>query len=204
MPIEQEINVRQLNFLHHILTLNENDPVRITYQEQLKYPQEKNWGNEVAELRIKYGITETDPEITNYSKESWKNYVKIVISKKVLEELNQEMAEQKHGGQMTPYEHLKQQKYLDTLNTQQTRKLFHIRAGVIDLKTVRKYWYSDRECRLCGQLEETVEHVVNDCGMLPRASQVGNVLSNELNEMATIADRCIQFAAKVKELEGEE
>ena len=114
------------------------------------------------------------------------------------------MAEQKHGGQMTPYEHLKQQKYLDTLNTQQTRKLFHIRAGVIDLKTVRKYWYSDRECRLCGQLEETVEHVVNDCGMLPRASQVGNVLSNELNEMATIADRCIQFAAKVKELEGEE
>jgi hypothetical protein len=42
MPIEQEINKRQLNFLHLILTLEENDPNKIVYKEQMKFSAEKN------------------------------------------------------------------------------------------------------------------------------------------------------------------
>ena len=79
LPIEQEIHKRQLNFLHHILTLENTDPVKLTYQEQLKYPYEKNWGNEIKELRINYGIIDSDEEITHYSKDSWKTKVKTLL-----------------------------------------------------------------------------------------------------------------------------
>ena len=203
LPIEQEIHKRQLNFLHHILTLENTDPVKLTYQEQLKYPYEKNWGNEIKELRINYGIIDSDEEITHYSKDSWKTKVKTLLKQYALEKLNRELSEQKHGSKMSPYEKLQQQKYLDDLSPQQARKLFHVRAGIVDLKCVRKYWYSDTICRLCGQPDEDVEHVVNKCFMISRTTQVDSVFSNNLEVMTLIAERCILFANKVKDQEQE-
>ena len=163
MPIEQEINKRQLNFLHHILTQEEDDPVRVVYQEQLKFVAEKNWGNEVKKLRLTYGITETDQEITSYSKEHWKNLVKKKIRSYSNEILNTELKELKQGSKLNPYVELKTQEYIESFQPLKARKLFHVRAGIIDLKTVRKYWYNDSKCRLCQNGEEDVEHVVNSC-----------------------------------------
>ena len=37
LPIKNEINIKQRTFLHHILTLPDNDPVKFTYQQQLLY-----------------------------------------------------------------------------------------------------------------------------------------------------------------------
>lgn len=48
LPIEYEINKRQLNFLHHIVTQENDDPVKLIYQEQLKIPEEENWANEIT------------------------------------------------------------------------------------------------------------------------------------------------------------
>ena len=63
MPIEDEIHVKQLTFLHHIITLKDEDPVKTTYHQQLSYPFEPNWANTVGQLRKKYDIHETDDEI---------------------------------------------------------------------------------------------------------------------------------------------
>ena len=144
---------------------------------------------------------ETDDEIINYSKISWKNHVKTLVKQFVLIQLNRELSEQKHGSQIIPYKQLKKQKYLDTLQPNQTRKLFQVRAGVVDVKTIRKYWYDDSICRLCGEPEENVDHVVNVCRMVPRTTPVSNILSDDIDEMVMIAERCITFAAKVKELQ---
>ena len=76
LPIKYEIHVRQFTFLHHILTLEESDPVRKTYDQQLKYPFEPNWGNTVNELRTMYGISQTNEDISQLSKEMWKRIVK--------------------------------------------------------------------------------------------------------------------------------
>ena len=201
LPIDLEIHFRQLKFLHHILTLSDNDPVKVTYEEQLKFTHERNWGNEVLALRQKYGIQETDAEISQYTKARWKNIVKKIITQQALQQLNNELLELKHGSKIPSYDELKPQKYLDALQPHQSRKLFHLRAGVIDVKTVRKYWYKDRTCRLCGDMEENVDHIVNFCRLIPRTFLISDLFSNNIEEMTAIAERCTLFASKVKELD---
>ena len=56
IPIENEIHVKQLTFLHHVLSLDDNDPVRKTYHQQTKFPFEPNWANNVEILKQKYGV----------------------------------------------------------------------------------------------------------------------------------------------------
>ena len=72
LPIKYEIHIRQLGFLHHILTLNENDPVKHAYQQQLKYSMASNWANEVIQIRNSYSIVEEDTEVAKLSQRRWK------------------------------------------------------------------------------------------------------------------------------------
>ena len=123
------------------------------------------------------------------------------VTQHALEQLNNELSDLKHGSKIPIYEELKPQKYLDALRPHQSRKLFHIRAGVVDLKTVRKYWYNDRLCRLCGKSEEDVDHIVNFCELIPRTLLVTDLFTKNIDEMTEIAERCTLFASKVKELD---
>ena len=202
LPIELEIHRRQLNFLHHILSQENNDPVNMVYIEQMKFSTEKNWANEVSGLRQKYKISERDDEIVLLTKEKWKRTVENKIKAYALKELNQEMGDLKHGDTRETYKELETQSYMKTLQPTKSRKLFHIRTGVLDVKTVRRYWYSDGVCRLCNKTDETVDHIVNSCDRISRTTHIDNILTNNIHEMEAIADRCINFAAKVKELEN--
>ena len=202
LPIEQEINKRQLNFLHHILSQEEDDPVKLVYREQLKFVGERNWANEVAGLRTMYEISEDDRQIPEYSKDKWKFIVKTKITSYALKRLNEDMSNQKHGSQLGERNQLKPLSYLEALKPHQARTVFQIRAGVLDVKALRKYWYDDSVCRLCQHEEENVNHVVNECIAIPRPNVIRNILqTEELSELEEIANRCIAFAAKVKELE---
>ena len=118
-----------------------------------------------------------------------------------VEILNEELSLQKHGSQIGQYNELTPQPYLSRLLPYKARKLFHVRAGVLDIKTVRKYWYSDTECRLCRNQDETVHHIVNECPRVQRNSTIANMFTNCMEEMEEIADRCIQFATSIKQLE---
>ena len=69
-----EIHIKQLCFLHHIVSLQDDDPVKTTYLEQLRYTFEPNWGNSITQLKLKYGICETDNEISEMSKERWNRH----------------------------------------------------------------------------------------------------------------------------------
>ena len=57
-------------------------------------------------------------------------------------------------------------------------------------------------CRLCQQNDETVNHIVNECTHISRTSGVIEVFTNNIVEMEQIADRCLQFADKIKEMES--
>ena len=202
IPIEQEINKRQLNYLHHILRQDKDDPIKMVYDEELKLSHQNNWANEVKMLRKKYEIAETDAEIEDYTKDRWKNIVDRKVKAYAIDMLNKELSCQKHGAKMFLYDQLKAQDYLKTLTPHKARKLFHVRAGILDIKTVRKYWYgdADKNCRLCHQEEEDVDHVVNRCINITRTGTIANILTNNIVDMEAIADRCICFATKVKEL----
>ena len=90
MPIEFEIHKRQLNYLHKVLTLDNDDPVKRMYNELLKYPCAQNWSNEIKTLRCKYNLLETDEEIESLNKGRWKRKVKKTIRQSALTFLNNE------------------------------------------------------------------------------------------------------------------
>ena len=56
LPVEFEIYTKQLMFLQHIVKLDQSDPVRIMYKEQLKYPSEMNWAGEVKRIQEQMNI----------------------------------------------------------------------------------------------------------------------------------------------------
>ena len=73
LPIEHLINQRKLMFLHHILNVNENDPVLLVYNEPQKITNEPHWSNSIKK---QYGINHIDTEIKCFSIIKWKELVK--------------------------------------------------------------------------------------------------------------------------------
>ena len=49
-----------LRFLWTILQKNNDDPVRMVYNEMLKYPFQENWANDVMRLRSKHAFSMDD------------------------------------------------------------------------------------------------------------------------------------------------
>ena len=201
LPIEYEIHIKQFTFLHHILTLDHDDPLRITYYEQLKYPFEPNWGNEMAELRSRYGVTESDDNIIVMSKDRWKGLVKSRVYQKALSDLTPKASCQKWSTSVNIPSKLECKEYLSKLPSENARMLFQIRAGTVDLRSVRKYLYDNNKCRLCDADEENVEHVINECPSVSRQYKVTNVYDENLDQMLEISKRCVEFNKQIKELD---
>ena len=193
LPIKQEIDVRRLNFLHHILTLGEEDPVNITYKQLLRYKFEPNWANDIRDIRQVYELVQTDEEIAAMTKEAWKRIVKRRIRHHALQQLNDELAKLKIGDKIGPYSELKRRDYLNCLPPHEARSIFQLRSGVIDTKCTRKYWYDDRICRVCHLKDEDVDHLVNECPGISRKHTINNLFTEDVNDLKEISARLVQF-----------
>ena len=201
LPIKNEIHVKQLVFLYHILTLETEDPVRKTYEQQLMLPYENNWANNVRILREKYGILESDEQIRDTTKQKWKNNIKSKVKIQVVAELKESAHQLKYGKLLTFPENLDTQTYLTQLPTINARKIFHARSGTINLKSYRKYMYGeDTTCRLCKQMPEDIEHVINHCPMISRTDPV-EFPSNDCDQLMEASVRLIMFEKKIEDLE---
>ena len=53
----------------------------MVHQEVLKYKQERNWANDVIDLRKRYNLLLSDENIKNMQMNVWKSFVKSVIYK---------------------------------------------------------------------------------------------------------------------------
>ena len=95
LPIEYEIDIRRLTFLHHIVTLDEHDPVRVVYQQQSTFEYEGNWHNDIKEILERYSIGESEEEIKDMKKEKWKRLVKGKVEDYAVEQINKECNEKK-------------------------------------------------------------------------------------------------------------
>ena len=199
IPIEYEIHIRRLTFLHHILTLPDDDPVNLTYHEQKKYPA-TNWANEVSDLRTKYQLDETEDEIISLTKQKWKEIVKSKVRQYAFIELKKAAEKQKHALDVSSYVDFTVQSYITELSPARARKIFHIRTNTIDLRTIRKYQHGDNsKCRLCDTEDETLAHVVNRCPDIQRETLIPNLYCSDSNLLQEIADRCVNFMEHVKE-----
>ena len=65
LPAQFVIELRQLTFSKKILNRDQKDPVKRIYNEMLKYHVEKNWANNVLDVRHKYNLPQNDDNIVN-------------------------------------------------------------------------------------------------------------------------------------------
>ena len=72
LPMKYEIHKRQLSFLHHIIHLEEDDPVRMVWKHQIAMPEYNNWWTGVKELMSWYSLDMSVDDIKDLSKEAYK------------------------------------------------------------------------------------------------------------------------------------
>ena len=150
LPIQYEIHIRQLCYLHRILQLEESDPVHQMWNNMRSYAEfgERNWWADVAKLLIKYKITLTIDEIKNMNKNPFKKMNKDAVRKEAVMSLTTECSSKKKTSNLC-HEHLRIQPYIQKFNVNIVRILFQCRAKTLDIKDHRHYKYEDRVCRGC-------------------------------------------------------
>ena len=185
LPIEYEIYSRKLMFLHHIVTLENDDPVKMVYHEQLKYDAESNWANEIHRIRREINLEEDDQFISDISKYEWKTKVHKAIKEAAVIKLNAECMRLKRTKRQ--YIDLKMREYLLKLPAEDAKVAFGYRSGTLDIKCHKSYMYDDTACRACKQPQEDTEHIVNKCPAIHRNNDTPvDIDSDDLNTISEI------------------
>ena len=129
LPIEYEIDIRRLTFPHHIVTLDEHDPVRVVYQQQSRLEYEENRHNDIKERLERYNIGESEEEIKDMKKEKWKRLVKGKVEDYAVEQINIECNEKKKTNLFTIYKEFNIEPYLVKMQPGLARTIFSIRSS---------------------------------------------------------------------------
>ena len=193
LPIEFEVYSRRLMFLQHILKLHPTDPVKQVFYQQKEYEYEKNWANEVEAIKKTMDINCEDSEIEEMSKYQWKGIVSKAIRAAALKEINTNSSKLKKV--QTQYNHLKTKEYLVKLPISDARIAFAYRSGTFDIKSHRSYNYTDLKCRGCGEQDETIHHIVNECSEIERDYEL-NVEDDDVDTIIENVKRLKTFAQR--------
>ena len=163
LPIEVEINKRQLMYLHRILQLPNDDPVHQMFDAQVALDQqgEENWWTGVKALLTKYGLPQDLNLLKQLSKDAFKRLVSRNLKEVVFESLVAECKSLKKTANLT-YTSFGMQYYLKHLFPNQAKHIIRSRCQILDLKSHNTYKFKgDTSCRRCGVADETLEHVIN-------------------------------------------
>ncbi len=205
LPIEYEIQIKQCTHLYHILSLPSDHPIRHIYNEQLRYPDENNWANNMNRMRDTYSFPEDDA-ILEMSRDSWKEHVEEVVmqeGRKSLLKKCQSLSktsslEYKDGCTAT-------QEYLLTYPFHTASLIFKIRGRSTNCLANRG---RKEQCRLCKSGIETQNHAVNCPSVvcekppLQIAELYGNVQPNDEN-VIEIVERYTLFENALKRIDSE-
>ena len=208
LPVNFEIEKRQLMYLHRILQLEPDDPVWKLFWESVRLCDagEKNWWAGVRTSLSKYNLPTNLDDIKIMSKQQFSNRVKSAVTEVALRELLAESRSLKKTACLQ-YDSLELQDYFSHLFITQARLVFKWRSKTLDLKTHLTYKYSDTVCRSCKCSIETPDHALN-CGMGDRMdikidilnlTKVDDFTKSELKKMVL---RISSFLERVAE--GEE
>ena len=199
-PIINEIHIRQLNYLHHIINMEESDPVKLVYNQQKIFEFEKTWYREVKVLLQKYDLGEDEEEIKKTDKLAWKAKVSKHVCAVVVQELNEGGNNGKITSCFLPITKLEVKKYMKMMSPNSARLMFKIRSKIVDLRGTRKYKYKDPSCRLCGDSVEDIDHVLNSCMHISRKGCISEdeIYGDDSQKLDEIVKRMNEFVEKIK------
>ena len=194
LPMKFEIYCRQLNYLHHILNLEQNNPIFQVYQQQLKYPFEANWATKIEQLKALFDLP-NNAKIVSLSKGEWKGLVKRAVRKKAHKILLEEAKTKKKLNDITFPTDYTPQPYLKRFSSKVVQTIFKTRGRSTNVLANRG---SHEACRLCKKEEETQEHVLN-CELIRGEDRtisltaVKGMDENNYEDVLEIAKRFIKF-----------
>ena len=188
LPIEFEIEKRQLMYLYRILQLEPKDPVWELFWEMVKMSEagESNWWTGVKASLSKFNLPSNLNVIKEMSKGSFAALVKASVSNIALRQLLAECQSLKKTANLH-YSELKLQEYWGHLFPSQSKVIFKWRSKTLDLKTHATYKFSDTLCRNCKIQEETPGHALN-CGMAVEMEQKIDILKIDKMDDFTISE----------------
>ena len=197
LPIKYEIHKRQLGFLHHIVNLKDNDPVKKVWKHQTTLPEHNNWWNYVKKLLETYSIEDDTTAIANMSRETYKEKVKRAVRDQALADLVKQN-ETKTRTKNIAFHKLETQEYIKQMSPSEARIIFKCRSKTLNIKQHMTYKFNNTSCRWCGVAEETLQHVVN-CGKSQPIIGIEKTLTQmDLKGLKEIASRVKEFLAKVE------
>ena len=161
LPVEYEIAQRQMIFLHHILNLSNDDPVKLVYNESRKFTHEKNWSNNIHVTLRDFNVLMSDDEIIMMPRKKWKRFVKGKVTEKAFSYLSREGGQ---GSKTSPlyYREFKRQDYICRLPPRTAQQVFRVRSRTVSCKANQKERYNNNLlCRSGCNVVEDQEHVVN-------------------------------------------
>ena len=201
LPIHYEIHKKQLLFLHHILHLPDDDPVKSMYFELKCYPMAANWATNIEKLLRKYGLPIEEQEIAKMSREKWKSVVAKAIDKDAVESLIDDAKSKKKICDIHYSGTIETQQYLYSYSSSISTVIFNLRSRSVNCLKNRG---SDGLCRLCRNAMETQEHAVN-CPEVAEGGQYLNLaeLYGEVppasSRVREIVSRIVLFEEKIKD-----
>ena len=158
LPVEYEVHKRQLVFLHHVLTLPQNDPVYKLYKQQKLLKYEQNWANNIESLLLQYSLQSED--VASISKDTWKGLVTASITSYAHTAL-QEVCHNQTKTYMHTYLTFEQQKYLFTYPPHLASFIFKLRGRSLNCRDNHHSSNKTLMCSLCDVDVETQYHIVN-------------------------------------------
>ena len=129
------------------------------YHEMLKYQAERNWANNVHELRSKYSLPLSDKNVCNITYDTWKRMVNDQIKCVAFLSLT-EMCSTNKKTCLLSYSKLMRAPYLSNFRPEVAHMVFRARVGVYGIKDNFKRKYDgDLNCPFCRRLLENFEHI---------------------------------------------
>ena len=182
LPIEYEMQIKQLLFLKHILDKDSTDPVAQMYNEMHKFQNEPNWVNNAFELRSRYNLPLNDMNVKSMTRNDWKIFVKNRVKACAFEKLLFQCSSNRKTNQLS-YKRLEAQNYLTSLGSSEARIIFKVRVRMLDLKTNFKRKYElNLSCPFCLEGEESIDHIFTCNKGLLRPDKLENITFTEINK----------------------
>ena len=134
MPIKYEIHRRQLLFLHHIISLGGDDPVRKLLNNMKSLPGQNCWWSNVSKLQKSYSVEMSDEQIATMTKEAYRRIVNKSVKKVAFRNLVRECKEKSKTKDLQ-YNSLEVQDYIKTMYPTQVKTIFKCRSKTLDIKS---------------------------------------------------------------------
>ena len=163
IPFREIIRQRRLNFLHYILSQDEDSVIFKVFQKQNQERHKNDWVSRVVMDLEEIKLNVSFVEIQKTSKLKWKSTIRKHIEENAFRNLeNIKLTHSKVKD--LKYTRLRIQDYflpngIVNITKQETQLIFHMRSNVTNVKINFKSQYETFECDACLLENESQKHV---------------------------------------------